>query len=269
MNYKKSNKLLPSSYNQSKDRTSISLYSRSARITNLRLKENYKMPIVKDQHLLITYRGRKQNKYVDPQSKYLSSSCECNSCGLQGLKMKKLLNLFPFKETNYAKRKRLFKKFRIYGHAIQFIIRYQIVQKIRHRQKSKMKKAFKNSVENKMNAQALIQAAKKQIELEREQEQQQEKKQQLHDSDDEFYQLKEKQRKNSILYIRKPQQSNANLLYFFLKPSRQVMKYVDLRCPSKSQNQSPHSLLPPIQNFSHRKSVNKSGFLSDQKHRVH
>ena len=59
MNYKKSNKLLPSSYNYSKDRTSISLYSRSARITNLRLKENYKMPIVKDQHLLITYRGRK------------------------------------------------------------------------------------------------------------------------------------------------------------------------------------------------------------------
>ncbi|KAM3135170.1 hypothetical protein pb186bvf_012635 [Paramecium bursaria] len=257
MNYKKSNELLPSSYNQSKDRTSISLYSRSARITNLRLKENYKMPIVKDQHLLITYRGRKQNKHVDPQSKYLSSSCECNSCGLHGLKMKKMLNLFPFKETNYAKRKRLFKNFRIYGHAIQFIIRYQ--------------DSLKNQTQTKIQNEESIQefTAKKQIELEREQEQQQEKKQQLHDSDDEFYQLKEKQRKNSILYKRKPQQSKANLLYFFLKPSRQVMKYVDLRCPSKSENQSPHSLLPPIQKFSHRKSVNKSGFLSDQKHRVH
>ncbi|CAD8206855.1 unnamed protein product [Paramecium octaurelia] len=205
----------------------------------------HRIPLVEEIPQLSERQSRRLKKYFSTAIR--NSSCDCIDCGKNNPFMKKTFQLFPF-ESNFNRRKRLYKKFRKYAHCVLFLIRYKIVQKIRDRQRNKMKKAINQNVHiHKPSAVAnLLAEGIKQLK------QQQHHVEVLpeHDSDEEFYQFKPKMnqnRKSFAHFLSSPKElKKLERVYYVKQANRPISQYIANRSKPNSTQCSPKSILPQL-----------------------
>ncbi|CAD8042867.1 unnamed protein product [Paramecium primaurelia] len=206
----------------------------------------HRIPLVEEIPQLSERQSRRFKKYFSTTIR--NSSCNCINCGKNNLFIKKTFQLFPF-ESNFNRRKRLYKKFRKYIHCVLFMIRYKIVQKIRDRQRNKMKKAINQNVHiHKPSAVAnLLAEGIKQL---KQQQQHHIEVLHEHDSDEEFYQFKPKMhqnRKSFAHFLSSPKgQKKLERVYYVKQVNRPISQYIANRPKPNTTQCSPKSILPQL-----------------------
>ncbi|CAD8100709.1 unnamed protein product [Paramecium primaurelia] len=204
----------------------------------------HRIPLIEETPQRSERQSRRLKKYFSATMR--NSSCNCINCGKNNSFIQKTFQLFPF-ESNFNRRKRLQKKFRKYVHCVQFIIRYKIVQKIRDRQRNKMKKAINQNVHiHKPSAIANVLAEGiKQLKQQHHVEVLNE-----HDSDEEFYHFKPKillNRKSFAHFLSSPKgQKKLERVYYVKQANRPISQYIANRSKPSSTQCSPKSILPQL-----------------------
>ncbi|CAD8196336.1 unnamed protein product [Paramecium pentaurelia] len=204
----------------------------------------HRIPLIEETPQRSERQSRRLNKYFSATMR--NSSCNCINCGKNNSFIQKTFQLFTF-ESNFNRRKRLYKKFRKYVHCVQFIIRYKIVQKIRDRQRNKMKKAINQNVHiHKPSAVAnLLAEGIKQLKQQHHVEVLNE-----HDSDEEFYHFKPKillNRKSLAHFLSSPKgQKKLERVYYVKQANRPISQYIANRSKPSTTQCSPKSILPQL-----------------------
>ncbi|CAD8127105.1 unnamed protein product [Paramecium sonneborni] len=211
----------------------------------LQLFTKHRISVVEETPQRSERQQRRLKKYFS--TTMANSSCNCINCGKSNSFIQKTFQLFSF-ESNFNRRKRLYKRFRKYFHCVQFIIRYKIVQKIRDRQRNKMKKVMNQNVHvyKPSTVANLLTEGIKQL------------KQQHHvqvlnenDSDEDFYNLKPKMHQNrkslaNFLFLSNKGKKKLEQTYYTKQANRPISQYIANHTKVSTTQCSPKSILPQL-----------------------
>ncbi|CAD8135928.1 unnamed protein product [Paramecium pentaurelia] len=191
----------------------------------------HRIPLVEEIPQLSERQSRRFKKYFSTTIR--NSSCNCINCDIPVISIRKQLQS---KEETIQKVQKIYSL-------------YKIVQKIRDRQRNKMKKAINQNVHiHKPSAVAnLLAEGIKQL---KQQQQHHIEVLHEHDSDEEFYQFKPKNhqnRKSFAHFLSSPKgQKKLERVYYVKQVNRPISQYIANRPKPNTTQCSPKSILPQL-----------------------